>query len=138
MSVASKRSSDQDPISDQEQPRSPEQWAALGTLSLPADSPITEAERSWRHRAADALHGWSRHEQHEGSPMQLARVDYLAALTAVGTSVIRELDRDGKPGRVLSAEEAREVNGKRPTIARVEPHAAARSKHAPELSGIEA
>jgi hypothetical protein len=39
----------------------------------------------WKHSAASALHGWTLHEHHTGTPMCLSRSDYESALTAAMT-----------------------------------------------------
>lgn len=54
--------------------RSPEQWriARIGAV-----------RNEWVHACAAAVHGWARHVQMTGHPMQLSAADYGAALRKV-------------------------------------------------------
>jgi len=75
--------------------------------------PKKQPAYSWQHAAAAQLHGWNAHEHHAGSPIQLSRADYEAALAAASAPVATLMP-----------------NGLTRTV--YEPHKPALSPHAPK------
>jgi hypothetical protein len=68
--------------------RTPEEWARIKGLFLPAATSYKIAHFDWKHAAAEAAHGWADHAHHAGAPMQLSEADYDAAIAAVQTSAM--------------------------------------------------
>lgn len=64
--------------------RTPEQWARE---FFPTSERGRAHHDSWKHGAAQGLHGWDMHRHHAGAPMQLLREDYQAAIFAAETLV---------------------------------------------------
>lgn len=61
-------------------------------MAKPELGSITKTPREWAREwmispvqlaCADVLHGWSQHEHHEGTPMQLTEDTFLDAISAV-------------------------------------------------------
>jgi hypothetical protein len=101
--------------------KSPREWAVeLGNLKLrklPAEvsGALTECY-SGPHNSAAILHGWKQHAHHEGSPIQLTRAEYLAALEA--TQIAHE---------VVPGATGEERNAYRPHQAALSPHKSKRA-----------
>lgn len=73
----------------------PDAWARrlghVGKVSgLTINKKPVPAPFSWRHAAADQIHGWSLHKQHTTTPLTLLQGDYEAALKAA-----EKPDKDG-------------------------------------------
>lgn len=66
------------------QEQSPDDWAKV--LLPPSESGRPHAD-SWKHGAAAALHGWTLHAHHAGSPILLSRAAYEGALAAASEPV---------------------------------------------------
>lgn len=62
--------------------RAPDKWAEL---IYPARSRGQLHAEFWKHAAAEALHRWKLAEMITGSPLQLSRADYDAAITAANS-----------------------------------------------------
>lgn len=70
------------PLKAAAETHTPAQWS---DAVFPANKRGHRPFNYWKHRAADVMHGWSRHEYAEGLPMQLSAADYEAAIKAVGS-----------------------------------------------------
>jgi hypothetical protein len=64
--------------------RTPEEWSAELFPRTPRGRFHADA---WKHSAAAALHGWTLHAHHTGTPLLLSLSDYQAALTAAMTLI---------------------------------------------------
>lgn len=104
------------------------------TRTRPQDRMVFSAE----HAAAAALHGWNAHAHHANETFRCTREAYEAALKAAAAPVTRTLDKDGKPGPALDAEQVAKLNGSKPLVHVYEPHTAALSKHAPKSHAAKA
>jgi hypothetical protein len=87
----------------EEQRMSPREHAlATGNGPKPGQSEWTgpgfsRVMGSVQHETAKILHGWDDHEHETGTPMQLTRGEYLAALKATHPEDEYELDEKGTP-----------------------------------------